>query len=94
MPGENLQKLSKEELEELRRIVRVAYFKDQGMTEAQMKEYVDDREVDKLIDSLLPRTVEQLREQGMARGFIARKKFYTPSTIVGSDGRPIMREVD
>lgn len=92
MPGENLQKLSKEELDQLRLIVRRVYFADQGMTEEQMKRYVSDRECDKLIDSLLPNTVEQLREQGLARNFISRKKFFMPSKIVGMNGRPIMRE--
>ena len=92
MPGENLQKLSKEELDQLRMIVRRVYFKDQGMTDEQMRECVDDRECDKLIDSLLPSTVEKLREQGLARGFISKKKFFLPTGIVGMNGKMIHRE--
>lgn len=92
MPGENLHKLSVEELEELRKIVRRVYFADQGMTEEQMAEHVDDREVDKLIDSLLPETVEKCREIGIARGFISKKKFFLPTGIVGINGKMIHRE--
>lgn len=94
MPGENLQKFNKEELDEMRMIVRRVYFKDQGYTDEQLREYVDDRECDKLIDSLLPSTVEKLREQGLAQGYIARKKFFMPTKIVDPTGKPFQREID
>lgn len=92
MPGENLHKLGKEQLEELRAIVRRVYFKDEGFTDEQMKEHVTDYEVDKLIDSLLPETVEKCRELGIAKGFIAAKKFFLPTGIVGINGKMIYRE--
>lgn len=94
MPGENLQKLSKEELHELREVVKRVYFYDQGWTKAQVKQFIDDRELDKLIDSLIPDTVEKLREQGLARGFISKKKFFIPSKIVGLNGKPVLKESD
>ena len=93
MPGENLQKLSKSELDQLRGIVRKVYAKEQGMTEAQVKQFYTDYECDKLIDSLLPSTVEKLKEMGEARGFLTKKKFFLPSKIVNSiNGKPILRE--
>ena len=91
MPGENLQKLSKEELGQLRTIVRQLYFKDEGFTDQQMKDHISDYECDKLIDSLLPNTVEKCREQGMARNFISRKKFFMPSKILAANGKPNSR---
>lgn len=92
MPGENLQKLSKEELDELRDIVRKVYFMDEGFTLEQMRELATDRECDKLIDSLLPETVEKCREIGVARGFISKKKFFLPSPIVTAMGKAFQRE--
>ena len=93
MPGENLHKFTKEELEEMRRVVRQVYFKDQGLTDEQMREYVTDYECDKLIDSLLPRTIDALREQGLARNFIAKKKFFMPTPIVNTKEQRLSREV-
>lgn len=92
MPGENLQKLSKSELQQLRDIVREFYGRVEGMTAEQCKYVFDDRECDKLIDSLLPGTVEKLKEKGAARGFISTKKFLLPSEIIGVHGKAIMRE--
>jgi hypothetical protein len=94
VPGENLHKLSKSELEQLRGIVRRVYGREEGLTEAQCKEFYTDYECDKLIDSLLPSTVETLREMGEARGFLSEKKFFLPSKIVGLNGKHIMREDD
>jgi hypothetical protein len=94
MPGENLHKLSKSELDQLRGIVRKVYAKEQGMTEAQCKEFYTDRECDKLIDSLLPGTVEKLKEMGESRGFLSNKKFFMPSKIINQNGSPILREDD
>ena len=90
MPGQNLHKLNKAELEELRACVRKIYFAD--FSPEQVKQLATDREVDKLIDSLLPSTVEKCREQGMARGFISKKRFFLPSKILTQNGKPIMRE--
>jgi len=73
-------------------IVRRVYFKNQGMTDEQMRRYIDNREIDKLIDSLLPDTVERLRAAGVQSGFVEKKKFFLPSRIVGMNGKPIMRE--
>ncbi len=92
MPGQNLQKLSKEELEQLRTCVRKIYFADSGFTAERMREVFDDRECDKLIDSLLPDTVEKLRAQGIKSGFISRKKFFLPAGIYGLNGKMITRE--
>lgn len=92
MPGENLQKLSKPELRELRRIVRKVYGEDQGLTPEQAKQALDDRECDKLIDSLLPDTVDKLREAGIRSGFAERKKFFMPSPIVDTNGHAIMKD--
>ena len=92
MPGENLPKLSKEELRQLRAIVAKVYFKEQGVSEARMKQFVTSEECDKLIDSLLPETVEKLRERGINSGFIEKKKFFMPSKIVGVNGKPIMKD--
>lgn len=89
MPGENLQKLSKEELRELRRIVRREYFGDVPENRQWM---IDEKEIDKLIDSLLPQTVEKCRELGIAKGFVESKKFFVPSRIVDSSGRAMMVE--
>lgn len=92
MPGENLHKLSKSELDQLRNIVRKVYGREEGLTEAQCKELFTDRECDKLIDSLLPSTVETLKEMGESRGFLSEKKFFMPSKIVNPNGSPILRE--
>lgn len=92
MPGENLHKLSKSELDQLRGIVRKVYGREEGLTEAQCKAYFTDRECDKLIDSLLPDTVEKLKEMGEARGFLSKKRFFLPSKIVAQNGKPILRE--
>ena len=92
MPGENLQKLSKSELKQLRNIVRKVYAREQGLTIQQVKHFYTNRECDKLIDSLLPSTVETLKEMGEARGFLAKKKFFLPSKIVNQNGSAILRE--
>ena len=92
MPGENLHKLNKSELKQLRNIVRKVYAKEQGLTIEQVKHFYDDRECDKLIDSLLPDTVERLKKMGEARGFLSKKKFFMPSKIVGLNGKGIQRE--
>ena len=92
MPGENLQKLTKAELRELRRIVRKVYGEEQGLTPDQAKEAFDDRECDKLIDSLLPSTVDKLDEIGVRSGWVERKKFFMPSKILGMNGKPIMKD--
>lgn len=92
MPGENLHKLKKNELDQLRNIVRRVYGKEEGLTDAMVKEFLTDRECDKLIDSLLPATVEKLKEMGESRGFLAEKKFFLPSTLVGLNGKRILRE--
>ena len=92
MPGENLQKLNKSELAQLRGIVRKVYATEQGMSIEEAKVSWDDRECDKLIDSLLPSTVEKCREQGIAKGFIGKKKFFLPSKLIGLNGKNIMRE--
>lgn len=92
MPGQNLQKLNREELNELRMCVRKIYFEDEGFTADQLREYITDRECDKLIDSLLPSTVEKCREQGVARGFVNRKKFFLPTSIIGLNGKMITKE--
>ena len=92
MPGQNLQKLNKSELQQLRDIVRKVYGREEGMTAEQTKAFFDDRECDKLIDSLLPSTVEALKEIGSARGFISKKRFFLPSRIVGINGKSLMRE--
>ena len=94
MPGENLHKLSKSELKQLRNIVRKVYGREEGLTKAQCKEFYTDRECDKLIDSLLPGTVERLKEMGEARGFLSKKKFFMPSKIVDMNGAAIFREDD
>ena len=92
MPGENLHKLSKAELRELRRIVRKVYGEEQGLSPEAAKQAFDDRECDKLIDSLLPETVERLNERGIQSGFVERKKFFTRSRIIGMNGQPILKD--
>ena len=92
MPGENLHKLSKSELKQLRAIVRKVYGKEEGLTANQVREFYTDRECDKLIDSLLPGTVEKLKEMGESRGFLSEKKFFMPSAIVGMNGKALIRE--
>lgn len=92
MPGENLQKLSKSELETLRGIVRQVYGKEEGLTPEMVKQFLTDRECDKLIDSLLPATVEKLKEMGESRGFISKKRFFLPSKVLDQFGKPLMRE--
>ena len=94
MPGENLHKLSKSELNQLRGIVRKVYAKEQGLTVNQCREFYTDRECDKLIDSLLPGTVEKLKAMGESRGFLASKKFFLPSKIVAANGAAIFKEDD
>jgi hypothetical protein len=92
VPGENLQKLNKSELAQLRGIVRKVYCEEQGMSAEEAKVSWPDRECDKLIDSLLPDTVEKLKEMGESRGFLSHKKFFLPSKIVGLNGKRIMKE--
>jgi len=92
MPGENLHKLKKHELEQLRGIVRKVYGKEEGLSPAMVKELFTDRECDKLIDSLLPSTVDTLKEMGESRGFLSEKKFFMPSRIEGLNGKPLLRE--
>ena len=92
MPGENLHKLSKSELDQLRGIVRKVYAKEEGLTDEQVEHFYTDYECDKLIDSLLPSTVETLKEMGESRGFLAKKRFFLPSRVVAMNGKPIMRE--
>lgn len=90
MPGENLQKLNKSELTQLREIVRRIYFKD--FTEEEKKVVATDYHCDQLIDSLLPETIEQCKEIGSAKGFIGKKKFFLPSKILAKNGNPILCE--
>lgn len=92
MPGENLQKLNKEELRHLRLIVRQVYAREQGLTLEQATLSWNNYECDKLIDSLLPDTVEKLHEMGESRGFLKDKKFFLPTNIVGLNGKMIMKE--
>ena len=92
MPGENLHKLSKSELKQLRKIVRKVYGREEGLTAAQCKQFLTNRECDKLIDSLLPSTVEKLHEMGESRGFLRSKKFFLASKIVAMNGANLMRE--
>jgi hypothetical protein len=92
MPGENLQKLSKEELRVLRKIVRRVYAVEEGFSLARAEAFFTDRECDKLIDSLLPGTVEKLREMGESRGFLNDKKFFLPTKLVGLNGDSMMKE--
>lgn len=92
MPGENLQKFSKSELDVMRNIVRKVYASEQGLTIEQVKTFYTDRECDALIDSLLPSTVEKLKGMGEARGFLSNKKFFLPTKIVGLNGKRIMKE--
>jgi len=92
MPGENLHKLNREELDVLRNIVRKVYAQEQGLNIEQVKTFYTDRECDSLIDSLLPSTVEKLKEMGEARGFLSNKKFFLPTKIVGLNGKRIMKE--
>jgi hypothetical protein len=92
VPGENLHKLKKVELKELRRIVRKVYGEEQGLSPAQAKQAFTNRECDALIDSLLPDTVEKLKEIGIKSQWVERKKFFLPSRIVAMNGKPIMRE--
>ena len=94
MPGENLQKLNKSELAQLRGIVRKVYATEQGMSIEEAKVSWDDRECDKLIDSLLPGTVEKLKEMGESRGFLASKKFFLPGKILNQNGKPFVKEDD
>ena len=92
MPGENLHKLTKPEIRELRRIVRKVYGEGQGMTPEQAAQAFDDRECDKLIDSLLPGTVEKLKEMGIESNWVSKKRFFLPSKITDQFGKPLMRE--
>ena len=92
MPGENLHKLNREELDVLRNIVRKVYAQEQGLNVEQVKTFYTDRECDSLIDSLLPSTVEKLKEMGESRGFLSNKKFFLPTKIVGLNGKRIMKE--
>lgn len=92
MPGENLQKLSGGELKQLRLIVRQVYAREAGLTEQQAKDSWTNRECDKLIDSLLPGTVEKLKEMGESRGFLSKKKFFLPSKILNQSGSPFQVE--
>ncbi len=92
MPGQNLHKLTKSELKQLRAIVYRIYGREQGLTEKDCQYVMTDRECDKIIESLLPETVERLHEMGESRGFLSAKKFFLPSTIVAINGAKIMRE--
>jgi len=92
MPGENLHKLNKAELDQLRGIVRKVYGREEGLTEDMVKQFLTDYECDKLIDSLLPTTVETLREMGESRGFLNQKKFFLPTKLVTAKGDFIMSE--
>ena len=92
MPGENLQKLTKGELVQLRGIVRKVYGLEEGLSIEAVKQFLTDRECDKLIDSLLPSTVEKLREMGEARGFLNQKKFFLPTKVVGLNGKALFKE--
>lgn len=94
MPGENLQKLNKSELAQLRGIVRKVYAQEQGMKIEEIAEVWTDRECDKLIDSLLPGTVEKLKEMGESRGFLSKKKFFLPGKILNQNGSPFLKEDD
>lgn len=88
MPGENLHKLNKSELRELRRIVRKVYGEEEGLTKEQAQQCFTDRECDKLIDSLLPSTIEELSEIGIKSRWVQRKKFFMPSKIIKPNGNP------
>lgn len=90
MPGENLQKLNKAELRELRVIIRRIYFKD--FNKEELKIIATDRECDKLIDSLLPEVIEKCKEIGAAKNFISKKRFFLPSKILDKNGKPLFRE--
>lgn len=92
MPGENLQKLKPHELEILRGIVRKVYGLEQGLTGLMVDQFLTDRECDKIIDSLLPATVETLREMGESRGFLDSKKFFLPTRFEGLNGHKITRQ--
>ena len=92
MPGENLDKLSRQELRQLRDIVRKEYGLKEGLTKEMVHQFLTDRECDKLIDALLPSTVEALRENGESAGFLNSKKFFLPSRIVGADGKAMLKE--
>jgi len=92
MPGENLHKLTKAELQQLRDIVRKVYAREEGFTVEQTKAFFTDRECDKLIDALLPSTVDKLKQMGESRGFLSQKKFFLPTQIVGLNGKRIMKE--
>ena len=92
MPGENLHKLTKSELRELRRLVRKVYGENEGLTPEQAAQAWDDRECDKLIDSLLPSTVESLKEIGISSNWVSKKRFFLPSQITDQFGKPLMRE--
>jgi len=94
VPGENLQKLNKSELAQLRGIVRKVYAQEQGMKIEEIAEVWTDRECDKLIDSLLPGTVEKLKEMGESRGFLSKKKFFLPGKILNQNGSPFLKEDD
>ena len=91
MPGENLHKLSKSELDQLRNIVRKVYGENEGFTPEQAKQLYTDYECDKLIDSLLPETVEKLQRIGVESKWVESKVFLTPSGIVDVTGKPILR---
>ena len=43
MPGENLHKLSKSELNQLRGIVRKVYGKEEGLTDEMVKQFLTSR---------------------------------------------------
>jgi hypothetical protein len=92
MPRENLHKLSKSELRQLRNIVRKVYAKEQGLNIEQVKHFYTDYECDKLIDSLLPGTVEKLKAMGESRGFLSEKKFFIPTKIEDINGKAILKE--
>jgi len=92
VPGENLQKLTKPELQELRRIVRKVYGEEQGLSREAAAQAFDDRECDKLIDSLLPSTVEKIKQIGIESKWVKKKRFFLPSVIRALNGKAILRE--
>jgi hypothetical protein len=92
MPGENLHKLTRGELRQLRRIVRKVYGEEQGLSREATEQVYTDRECDALIDSLMPETVEKLHERGIQSRFAAAKKFFLPTKIVNQNGKPFLKE--
>ena len=87
-----LSRLTRRELRELRAIVRRVYHQElYRENPAAHAELMSDRECDKIIESILPETVEALREKGVKSGFVERKKFFGKSKILDALGQPILR---